>query len=391
MSWRASLLSWMNGEVNKELLLEVGASRSKSQLELIATLSYDGCRSSSSDHSNAQDQLHMIDHIFIMLILFVRPIMMISVQKRPLFFPSPTPSMSGQLRQDDKKIQMQRSSSADPEKFYSKRSGDQFANARLRDAPSRPRKPSAQGDRFITVRHTQNMMLDYPTPGRTPKKQKLVFTTPSPQKQLSTSQIEINRLNRILNTPTKSDAYPLATYSESLQHQSPPKPRRAIDTAPYLVLDAPNTRDDYYINVLDWSSKGQLAVGLGNLVYTWSNDSAVTNVFTCQADDYVTTCSFSKDASKCAVTTDAGDIIIFPAETSAATPLFKTHEIEGASTFQWTTSTGFYTGDHFGKITSFDMRSKQTTSFNAHADRIVGFAVSNDGIQLASGCNGHVY
>jgi cell division cycle 20-like protein 1 (cofactor of APC complex) len=36
------------------------------------------------------------------------------------------------------------------------------------------------------------------------------------------------------------------------------------------VLDAPALQDDFYLNLVDWSSHNILAVGLGNCVYLWN-------------------------------------------------------------------------------------------------------------------------
>ena len=36
------------------------------------------------------------------------------------------------------------------------------------------------------------------------------------------------------------------------------------------VLDAPLLQDDFYLNLVDWSSQNILAVGLGSSVYLWS-------------------------------------------------------------------------------------------------------------------------
>lgn len=36
------------------------------------------------------------------------------------------------------------------------------------------------------------------------------------------------------------------------------------------VLDAPHLQDDFYLNLVDWSSQNVLAVGLGSCVYLWS-------------------------------------------------------------------------------------------------------------------------
>ena len=39
---------------------------------------------------------------------------------------------------------------------------------------------------------------------------------------------------------------------------------------PTQVLDAPHLVDDYYLNLLAWSSANLLSVGLGSEVYTWN-------------------------------------------------------------------------------------------------------------------------
>ena len=36
------------------------------------------------------------------------------------------------------------------------------------------------------------------------------------------------------------------------------------------MLDAPSLQDDFYLNLVDWSSQNVLAVGLGSCVYLWS-------------------------------------------------------------------------------------------------------------------------
>lgn len=44
---------------------------------------------------------------------------------------------------------------------------------------------------------------------------------------------------------------------------------RKINPRPYKVLDAPGLIDDFYLNLLDWSSNNDIAVGLSNSVYIW--------------------------------------------------------------------------------------------------------------------------
>jgi hypothetical protein len=39
--------------------------------------------------------------------------------------------------------------------------------------------------------------------------------------------------------------------------------KKNINLSPEKILDAPDLKDDYYLNLLDWSSRGLLSIGLG--------------------------------------------------------------------------------------------------------------------------------
>lgn len=42
-----------------------------------------------------------------------------------------------------------------------------------------------------------------------------------------------------------------------------PDHQRLVNPQAEKILDAPEIKDDYYLNLLDWSSKGVLSIGLG--------------------------------------------------------------------------------------------------------------------------------
>jgi cell division cycle 20-like protein 1 (cofactor of APC complex) len=48
---------------------------------------------------------------------------------------------------------------------------------------------------------------------------------------------------------------------------------RTISKLPFKVLDAPQLQDDFYLNLVDWSSTDVLAVCLGSAVYLWKASS----------------------------------------------------------------------------------------------------------------------
>lgn len=63
---------------------------------------------------------------------------------------------------------------------------------------------------------------------------------------------------------------PFAGFEEDDLLTAPYKQQRTISKVPFKVLDAPSLQDDFYLNLVDWSSSNILAVGLGSSVYLWS-------------------------------------------------------------------------------------------------------------------------
>lgn len=45
------------------------------------------------------------------------------------------------------------------------------------------------------------------------------------------------------------------------------------------VLDAPSLQDDFYLNLVDWSSQNVLAVGLGTCVYLWTASNSKVSLY----------------------------------------------------------------------------------------------------------------
>ncbi|KAI0010054.1 WD40 repeat-like protein [Xylariaceae sp. FL0662B] len=80
------------------------------------------------------------------------------------------------------------------------------------------------------------------------------------------------------------------------------KEERTIPNAPFKVLDAPGLRDDFYCSIMAYSrSRNTLAVGLGNLLYGWSESSGVTLLNAGRKDgSWLTSVAFSSDeGGKC--------------------------------------------------------------------------------------------
>ncbi|KAK4455083.1 WD40-repeat-containing domain protein [Podospora aff. communis PSN243] len=71
---------------------------------------------------------------------------------------------------------------------------------------------------------------------------------------------------------------------------------RILPSAPFKVLDAPNLRDDFYCSILAYSATCRtLAIGLGDLLYGWSETGGVKllNPGTAELDCHLTSVAFS--------------------------------------------------------------------------------------------------
>ena len=74
----------------------------------------------------------------------------------------------------------------------------------------------------------------------------------------------------------------------------PRKYSRHIPQAPERILDAPELLDDYYLNLLDWSSTNVLGVALGDSIYLWNaSDGSIQQLMQTQGEQsHVTSLSW---------------------------------------------------------------------------------------------------
>ena len=83
--------------------------------------------------------------------------------------------------------------------------------------------------------------------------------------------------------------------------------QRKINKNPFKILDAPNLMDDFYLNLVDWSSQNDLSVGLMDSVYIWSaNKSRVTKLCQYGNDNYVSSLIWNSNGSHVSVGTSEG-------------------------------------------------------------------------------------
>ena len=167
---------------------------------------------------------------------------------------------------------------------------------------------------------------------------------------------------------------------------------RHIPQAPERILDAPELLDDYYLNLLDWSSSNVVGVALGQSVYMWNAGTGDIQQLmqTADEDDYVTSISWAKDAKHVAIGTNNAEVQIWDATAMRQVRCLRGHRAR-VGALDWNGST-LSSGSRDTGVLNHDVRVREhiTSSFSAHEQEVCGLKWSPSGQQLASGGNDNV-
>ncbi|KAL2863718.1 WD40 repeat domain-containing protein [Aspergillus lucknowensis] len=164
--------------------------------------------------------------------------------------------------------------------------------------------------------------------------------------------------------------------------------RRRVQTAPERVLDAPGLLDDYYLNLLDWSSGNQVAIGLERNVYVWSADSgSVSCLLESSSDTYISSVKWSGDGAYVGVGLGTGEVQIWDVEEGTKLRSMYGHESR-VGVMGWSKHT-LSTGARSGLVFNHDVRIAQhkVAELVSHTSEVCGLEWRPDGAQLATGGN----
>lgn len=169
---------------------------------------------------------------------------------------------------------------------------------------------------------------------------------------------------------------------------TPPKPPRKVPKTPHKVLDAPSLQDDFYLNLVDWSSQNTLAVGLGTCVYLWSaSNSKVTKL--CDLGPYDGVCSvqWTKEGSFISIGTNGGQVQIWDGTKCKKVRTMGGHQTR-TGVLAWN-SRILASGSRDRNILQHDMRvpSDFIGKLVGHKSEVCGLKWSCDDRELASGGN----
>lgn len=90
--------------------------------------------------------------------------------------------------------------------------------------------------------------------------------------------------------------------------------QRKINTKPYKILSAPNLLDDFYLNLVDWSARNDIAAGIRNSVALWSTNQTHESIlcsYDNEMDKYVSSIIWSNSGEHLAVGNSQGQIEIY--------------------------------------------------------------------------------
>ncbi|KAK9271527.1 hypothetical protein L1049_001887 [Liquidambar formosana] len=154
------------------------------------------------------------------------------------------------------------------------------------------------------------------------------------------------------------------------------------------VLDATRVRDDFYLNILDWSKKNIIAIALGSDLYLWNSETGKNHKLL-QVDghhDYPASVAWSKDARMVAVGHMRSKIQLWDAETSQIVRSLGGHQ-RRVGTIAWNGHI-LTSGSQDKSIINHDVRARNSSScIRAHTQEVCGLKWSSSGNILASGGN----
>ncbi|KAK4558061.1 hypothetical protein RGQ29_007713 [Quercus rubra] len=179
-------------------------------------------------------------------------------------------------------------------------------------------------------------------------------------------------------------------FDEAVQgvNHGPVKAPRKVPRSPYKVLDAPALQDDFYLNLVDWSSHNVLAVGLGNCVYLWNAcSSKVTKLCDLGMDDSVCSVGWAQRGTHLAVGTSNGKVQIWDASRCKRVRTMEGHRLR-VGALAWSSSL-LSSGGRDKTIFQRDIRAQDdfVSKLSGHKSEVCGLKWSYDNRELASGGN----
>ena len=187
----------------------------------------------------------------------------------------------------------------------------------------------------------------------------------------------------------------------NINNNSEYKNQRKINQKPYKELLTSNLIDDFYLNLLDWSSKDQIAVGCTTNVVLWNNNKTQSEIllnYPCGnleesenfVEKYVSSLIWSNEGDKLAVGHSLGCVEIYDVNKKKMISNYGGHTGR-VGVVSWNGNI-ISSGSKDCNIITRDIRCKNNNEniivrYLGHSQEVCGLKWSFDGSQLASGGN----
>ncbi|XP_078528448.1 cell division cycle protein 20 homolog [Lissotriton helveticus] len=288
-----------------------------------------------------------------------------------------------------KTVNRSQSSSKTPSKTPGKSGG------KVQNTPSK-----AGGDRYIPNRST--MQMDVASFLLT-KENEPLDNTPTQKDQQKAWALNLNGFDveeaKILrlsgqpqNAPQGYQNNLKVLYSQNSTPGSSRKSGRYIPSMPDRILDAPEIRNDYYLNLIDWSALNCLAVALDDSVYLWNYTSGdiILLMQMERPDEYISSVSWIKEGNYLAVGTSNAEVQLWDVTQQKRLRNMTSHSARVAA-LSWNNHI-LSSGSRTGHIHHHDVRVPQhhVATLAGHSQEVCGLKWSPDGRYLASGANDNV-
>lgn len=249
------------------------------------------------------------------------------------------------------------------------------------------------GDRFIPNRSAMDLdMARYLLMDS--KKEEENTGVASPSKSAYRKHLEealmMNR-TRILNfngsPPTPVKTIYQDTISD-VQQVKTLKPNRRIPKSAERTVKIPGIVDDFYLNLLDWSSRNTIAVALGNKVRLWNGSNGSNSELLNVGDEncLITSVSWAPNGHHIAVGMDSSIIEVWDATTNKKLKTLEDGHDSRVSALCWNNQI-LTSGGLDGMVFDNDLRIRSNIihAYSGHEGEVCGLKWSSSGQQLASG------
>ncbi|KAJ3124559.1 ubiquitin-protein transferase activating protein [Nowakowskiella sp. JEL0407] len=244
-------------------------------------------------------------------------------------------------------------------------------------------------DRFIPTRTTMDMAsAQFNLANLENEKQNVNPINLAYQEKLAQAcGLALNKRILSFNTEAPTAREDLKTvWKKSIKAQN--NGRRRIPTVPERTLDAPGLKNDYYLNILDWSSQNVVAVALDQKVFLWNAETGtVSEICKAKGSDYISSLQWTADGCHLAVGLSSGDTQIWDTDSEALVRNMTGH-VSRVGVLSWDKHI-LSSGARDGSIWHHDVRKSahKTAELLGHESDVCGLQWRPDGALLASGGN----